>query len=137
MDFGYLMLVFIAMAAVTFAERALPFAASKWLQKQRWVRDLGDFLPLAIMVLLTVHAATDAAVARDAAPTPEVVSIAFAFVLQWFLKNPLVSIFAGTALYVAPGSTVTCPFDAKIHFLRLRLSDRPNSLGAQGLDSLR
>ena len=48
MDFGYLMLVFIAMAAVTFAERALPFAASKWLQKQRWVRDLGDFclLPL-------------------------------------------------------------------------------------------
>ena len=97
MDFGYLMLVFIAMAAVTFAERALPFAASKWLQK----RDLGDFLPLAIMVLLTVHAATDAAVARDAAPTPEVVSIAFAFVLQWFLKNPLVSIFAGTALYVA------------------------------------
>ena len=64
MDFGYLMLVFIAMAAVTFAERALPFAASKWLQKQRWVRDLGDFLPLAIMVLLTVHAATDAAVAR-------------------------------------------------------------------------
>ena len=101
MDFGYLMLVFIAMAAVTFAERALPFAASKWLQKQRWVRNLGDFLPLAIMVLLTVHAATDAAVARNAAPTPEVVSIAFAFALQWVLKNPLVSIFAGTALYVA------------------------------------
>ena len=48
MDFGYLMLVFIAMAAVTFAERALPFAASKWLQKQRWVRDLATFclLPL-------------------------------------------------------------------------------------------
>lgn len=136
MDFGYLMLVFIAMAAVTFAERALPFAASKWLQKQRWVRDLGDFLPLAIMVLLTVHAATDAAVARDAAPTPEVVSIAFAFVLQWFLKNPLVSIFAGTVLYVAWVNGYL-PFDAKIHFLRLRLSDRPNSLGAQGLDSLR
>ena len=64
MDIGYLFLVFFAMAAVTFAERALPFAASKWLQKQRWVRNLGDFLPLAIMVLLTVHAATDAAVAR-------------------------------------------------------------------------
>ncbi len=101
MDFGYLMMVFVAMAAVTFAERALPFAASKWLQKQRWVRNLGDFLPLAIMVLLTVHAATDSAVARQSAPTPEIVSIAFAFCLQWFLKNPLVSIFAGTALYVA------------------------------------
>lgn len=136
MDFGYLMLVFIAMAAVTFAERALPFAASKWLQKQRWVRDLGDFLPLAIMVLLTVHAATDAAVARDAAPTPEVVSIAFAFVLQWFLKI-LWFRSLRARLCTSPGSTVTCPFDAKILFLRLRLSDRPNSLGAQGLDSLR
>ncbi len=101
MDFGYLMLVFITMAAVTFAERALPFAASKWLQKQRWVRNLGDFLPLAIMVLLTVHAAVDASVARHAAPTPEVVCIAAAFGLQWFFKNPLVSIFAATALYVA------------------------------------
>lgn len=100
MDLGYLLMVFVAMAAVTFAERALPFAASKWLQKQRWVRNLGDFLPLSIMVLLTVHAATDAAVAREAAPTPEVASIACAFALQWFLKNPLVSIFAGTALYV-------------------------------------
>lgn len=136
MDFGYLMLVFIAMAAVTFAERALPFAASKWLQKQRWVRDLGDFLPLAIMVLLTVHAATDAAVARDAAPTPEVVSIAFAFVLQWFLKILWFRSLRARSC-TSPGSTVTCPFDAKIHFLRLRLSDRPNSLGAQGLDSLR
>lgn len=104
--------------------------------KQRWVRDLGDFLPLAIMVLLTVHAATDAAVARDAAPTPEVVSIAFAFVLQWFLKILWFQSLRAR-LCTSPGSTVTCPFDAKIHFLRLRLSDRPNSLGAQGLDSLR
>ncbi len=101
MDIGYLFLVFFAMAAVTFAERALPFAASKWLQKQRWVRNLGDFLPLAIMVLLTVHAATDAAVARAGSAAPEVVSIAFAFALQWIIKNPLLSIFSGTALYVA------------------------------------
>mgnify|MGYP000194740630 CR=1 FL=1 len=101
MDYGYLILVFIVMGAVTFAERALPFAASKWLQKQRWVRSLGDFLPLAIMVLLTVHAATDSAVARGSSPAPEIVSIAFAFALQWFVKNPLISIFSGTALYVA------------------------------------
>lgn len=101
MDFGYLLLVFVAMAAVTFFERALPFAAGKWLQKQRWVRDLGDFLPLAIMVLLTLHAAVDSAVGRGGSPAPEVVCIAVAFALQWFFKNSLASIFAATGLYVA------------------------------------
>jgi branched-subunit amino acid transport protein AzlD len=48
-----------------------------------------------------VHAATDAAVARAGSAAPEVVSIAFAFALQWIIKNPLLSIFSGTALYVA------------------------------------
>ena len=76
MDFGYLMLVFIAMAAVTFAERALPFAASKWLQKTALGKRSGRLFASCHYGALTVHAATDAAVARDAAPTPEVVSIA-------------------------------------------------------------
>ena len=39
--------------------------------------------------------------ARGSSPAPEIVSIAFAFALQWFVKNPLISIFSGTALYVA------------------------------------
>lgn len=101
LDTVYLLSVFAAMAAVTFAERALPFVASKWLKKQRWVSSLGAFLPMAIMVLLTVHAATGAAISRDAIPVAEIAAIALTIVLQWFMKNPLVSIFAGTALYVA------------------------------------
>ncbi len=100
-DLVYLLSVFAAMALISFAERALPFVADKWLKKQRWVGWLGDFLPLAIMVLLTVHAATDAAVARQTLPYIEIGCIAVTMLLQWFVKNPLVSIFAGTALYVA------------------------------------
>lgn len=100
-DTLYLAGVFASMAAVTFVERALPFVASKWLQRQKWVKSLGAFLPMAIMVLLTVHAATDAAVARAALPGPEVASIVLTFVLQWVTKNPLLSIFSGTALYVS------------------------------------
>ena len=53
-DYVYLFTVFIAMGAVTAAERLLPFACSSWLRKQRWVGVVGDFLPLAIMVLLKV-----------------------------------------------------------------------------------
>lgn len=105
-DAIYLLTVFVAMAAVTAAERALPFVASQWLSRQRWVRDLGKFLPLAIMVLLVVHSAMGAADGRSqdglfgALPAPEVASIALTFLLQWLFKNALVAIFSGTALYV-------------------------------------
>ena len=54
-DYVYLFTVFIAMGAVTAAERLLPFACSSWLRKQRWVGVVGDFLPLAIMVLSLIH----------------------------------------------------------------------------------
>lgn len=100
-DLVYLFAVFAAMAVVSFAERALPFAASKWLQKQHWVKALGGFLPLAIMVLLTVHAAAGNAQGRGAWPVAEAAGVVLTVVLQWFFKSPLVSIFAGTAFYVA------------------------------------
>ena len=54
-DYMYLFTVFIAMGAVTAAERLLPFACSSWLRKQRWVGVVGNFLPLAIMVLLVAR----------------------------------------------------------------------------------
>lgn len=101
LDTIYLLSVFVAMGLVSFAERALPFVAAKWLKKQRWVSSLGAFLPMAIMVLLTVHAATGASIARDAWPVAEIAAIALTILLQWFVKSPMVSIFSGTALYVA------------------------------------
>lgn len=101
LDAVYLLAVFVAMGAVSFAERALPFVAADWLKKQRWVQWLGEFLPMAIMVLLTVHAAIGAASGRQALPVLEISAVALTFVVQWFMKSPLVSIFAGTAFYVA------------------------------------
>lgn len=101
LDTIYLLSVFVAMGLVTFAERALPFVAAKWLKKQRWVGSLGAFLPMAIMVLLTVHSAAGAASSRSSLPCAEIAAIALTILLQWFFKSSLVSIFAGTALYVA------------------------------------
>lgn len=99
-DYSYLFLVFIAMGIVSFAERALPFIASGWLKKQRIVAHIGDFLPLAIMVLLVVHSSTGAALSHEGGPWIEIGAVALTCVLQWFLKNSLLSIFAGTAFYV-------------------------------------
>lgn len=99
-DYVYLFTVFIAMGAVTAAERLLPFACSSWLRKQRWVGVVGDFLPLAIMVLLVLHASTSSALDRGGLPVPEAAGVFLTLIVQWFVKKPLLSIFAGTAVYV-------------------------------------
>ena len=88
-DYVYLFTVFIAMGAVTAAQR-----------KQRWVGVVGDFLPLAIMVLLVLHASTSSALARGGLPVPEAAGVFLTLIVQWFVKKPLLSIFAGTAVYV-------------------------------------
>ena len=99
-DLTYLFAVFLAMAAVSAAERMIPFAAAEWLKKQVWVKTVGQFLPLAIMVLLVLHSSTDAALRHGGLPIPEAAAIVLTLILQWFIKNPLLSIFCGTACYV-------------------------------------
>ena len=54
-DYMYLFTVFIAMGAVTAAERLLPFACSSWLRKPRWVGVVGNFLRLAKMAVSYTH----------------------------------------------------------------------------------
>lgn len=100
-DYLYLLAVFIAMAVISFGERALPFVASHWLGKQKWTQTLGDFLPLAIMMILVLHSALSLSTARGRFDYfPEIFGIAITFVFQWLLRNSLLSIFLGTFLYV-------------------------------------
>ena len=81
---GYILAAILAMAFVTFALRALPFVAAQWLRKHPIVDQLGEFLPLAIMTLLTVHSAAGSATEHAGWPWPEA----------------LLSILAGTCVYV-------------------------------------
>ena len=99
-DYGYLFATFFAMMIISFGERALPFAAGEWLQKQKWAIVVGKFLPLAIMFLLVLHSSTGAALAHGGLPIPELAAIVATLVLQWFWKNALLSIFTGTLVYV-------------------------------------
>ena len=60
-DTAYVVGVILAMGAVTFALRALPFVAARGLQRHAVVARLGRFLPMAIMVLLLLHASVSMA----------------------------------------------------------------------------
>lgn len=99
-DSLYILATVAAMAAVTFALRGLPFIAANWLQHHTIVQRLGQFLPLAIMTLLLVHAVAGSAKEHAYGPWLELVAVAFIVVLQWTRRNALLSILVGTAIYV-------------------------------------
>ncbi|MDO9145646.1 branched-chain amino acid transporter permease [Rhodoferax sp.] len=99
-DIPYAIGAIVAMAVVTFGLRALPFLAARFLQNSPLVQRLGRFLPLAIMTLLLLHTLVGHARDNLAGPWAEAMSVAVVVALQWWKKHPLLSILAGTALYV-------------------------------------
>ena len=91
-DNVYLLAVLLLAAGVTFLIRAVPLLlGSRFVQSHPWMRSLGDFLPLSVMVILVLAGLMDAASQR----------IAVVVLVQWIRRSPLLSIFAGAALYVA------------------------------------
>jgi branched-subunit amino acid transport protein AzlD len=99
-DISYAIGAILAMALVTFGLRALPFLAARFLQNSPLVQRLGRFLPLAIMTLLLLHTLVGHARDNPSGPWAEVLVAAVVMALQWWKKHPLLSILAGTVLYV-------------------------------------
>lgn len=99
-DTTYALGVIAAMALVTFGLRALPFLAARFLQSHPLVQRLGRFLPLAIMTLLLLHTLVGSAKENPSGPWAELAAVATVMTLQWWRRQPLLSILAGTALYV-------------------------------------
>ncbi len=99
-DSRYALGVLAAMAVVTFGLRALPFLAARFLQSHPLVQRLGRFLPLAIMTLLLLHTLVGSARTNPSGPWAELAAVTTVAVLQWWRKHPLLSILAGTTLYV-------------------------------------
>lgn len=99
-DSGYVITVIVAMGLVTFGLRALPFVAAQWLQDHPLVKRLGRFLPLAIMAVLLLHSMADGARAHSGGPWPEGLAVALVSLLQWWGRNALLSMVAGTGAYV-------------------------------------
>ena len=99
-DEAYIALVILAMGVVTFGLRATPFLTGRWLQKHPQVTRLGRFLPLSIMVLLTLHSVLDISGSWDGRLWPEILALGVVIAMQWWQRKALLSIGLGTALYL-------------------------------------
>ena len=99
-DWAYVLGVIAVMGLVTLGLRATPFLAGKWLQRHAIVLRLGRFLPLAIMVLLTLHTLVDNAQSHTMGPWPELAAGIAVVGVQLWRKQALLSIVLGVLMYV-------------------------------------
>lgn len=96
--------IFITVAAMvlgTMLTRALPFFVfGKNKPTPRYVAYLGQVLPCAMMAFLVVYCLKGASIFAAPHGLPELISLAVVVGLHAWKKNVLLSITAGTALYM-------------------------------------
>ena len=89
------------MAAVTFLTRVLPFLIfRKGRTTPAYVSYLGQVLPQAIIGMLVIYCLKDISFAAAPFGLPELLACAAVVGLQIWRRSSLVSILAGTAVYM-------------------------------------
>lgn len=91
----------LVVVAGTMLTRFLPFLVfPEGKTPPKYITYLGTVLPYAVIGLLVVYCLKDAVFSAFHG-LPELIAIVFIFVLHKWKKNTLLSIAAGTALYMA------------------------------------
>ncbi|MFD9127746.1 branched-chain amino acid transporter permease [Kitasatospora sp. NPDC059571] len=105
-DTRYLIAAVAVSAAVTWALRALPFAALTPLRASRTVRYLSTRMPAGVMVILLVYCLRDLPLTHPGRLLAPVAALAVTVGLHLWRRSALLSIIGGTAVHVALASTL-------------------------------
>jgi len=100
-DSGYLIAAVALAGAITFALRALPFAVIEPLRRSRLASQLAVRMPAGVMLILVVYLVRDVPAEKPPAAAVTIGAVLVVAALHWWRSNALLSIFAGTALYVS------------------------------------
>jgi len=98
---AYLVGAVVAMAAVTYFLRALPFLFFGRREPPALVAYVARYLPPVIMTILVLNSFKGLKLDRAPWGLPELASAALVAALHAWKRNALVSIIGGTALYMA------------------------------------
>ncbi|WP_200300976.1 branched-chain amino acid transporter permease [Streptomyces adelaidensis] len=104
-DARYAIAAIIVTAAVTWALRALPFAALAPLRASGTVQYLSTRMPAGVMLILVVYCLRDLPLSQTDALAP-LAGLAATVGLHLWRRDALLSILGGTAVHVALASTV-------------------------------
>lgn len=98
---GYMIAAIAISGVITVLLRALPFAILKPLRKSRFVQALGRWMPAGLLLILAIVMLRDQIVARPGQLWIVAVATVVTVVAHLFGgRRALLSIFAGTAVYV-------------------------------------
>ncbi|MFC8825469.1 branched-chain amino acid transporter permease [Streptomyces sp. NPDC057137] len=105
-DTGYLIAAVATAVAVTWALRALPFAALAPLRSSPLIAYLNTAMPVGVMVILTAYTLRgfDPRLPQQAWPTG--LALALTVALHLWRRNVLLSITAGTTAHVVLAGAV-------------------------------
>lgn len=98
---AYLVFAVLAMAAVTYLLRAVPFLFFGRREPPAIVSYVARYMPPVIMTILALNSFKGLRLDRAPYGIPELVSAAVVAGLQTWKRNALLSIIGGTALYMA------------------------------------
>jgi branched-subunit amino acid transport protein AzlD len=105
-DTSYLVAAVLVAAAVTWALRALPFAALNALRSSATVRELSARMPAGVMVILLCYCLRDLPVTHPARLLAPLVALAVTVGVHVWRRSALVSIVGGTLVYVVLANAV-------------------------------
>ncbi|MCX5417738.1 branched-chain amino acid transporter permease [Streptomyces sp. NBC_00059] len=105
-DPRYAIAAILVTAAVTWALRALPFAALAPLRESGTVQYLSTHMPAGVMVILLVYCLHDLPVTEARAAAAPLTALAVTVALHLWRRNALLSILGGTVVHVTLASTV-------------------------------
>ncbi len=99
MNDGYILCSVLIMAALTALTRFFPFLVFS-RRVPSWVEYLGKVLPFAVIGMLVVYCFRNISVTGYPFGIPELIAVAAVIVLHVWKRSTLLSVFAGTALYM-------------------------------------
>ncbi|MBM7365713.1 branched-chain amino acid transporter permease [Gordonia hydrophobica] len=105
-DPRYILVAVLISASITWGLRALPFAMLAPLRDSRLLAYLGDRMPAGIMFILAAYTLRETEPTVPASAGPAVLALVVTVGLQLWRGSMTLSIFAGTALYVAMASVI-------------------------------
>ena len=88
------------MAIISYLLRALPFLIFSGKQTPPFIQYLGKYLPYAIMGMLVIYCLKEVRPLAYPYGLPELIAIAIVALLHIWKRNTLLSIGAGTVLYM-------------------------------------
>ncbi|PKH03074.1 branched-chain amino acid transporter [Psychromonas sp. MB-3u-54] len=99
-DINYLLLFILVMAVATFITRVLPFILLYKISDHPMLIYLGRYLPPVMMVLLLIYCFKDLRFSTFDDGPAELLALLLVVALHLWRANALLSIMAGTGLYM-------------------------------------